>query len=68
MNQNIKQIQRKEIDKANSAARTEITEAAEKVKVNYNRIAVKTESARLSRAILPFKSNPPPPRHPPTIS
>ena len=68
MNQNIKQIQRKEIDKANSAARTEITEAAEKVKVNYNRIAVKTESARLSRAILPFKSNTPPPRHPLTFS
>ena len=63
MNQNIKQIQRKEIDKANSAARTEITEAAENVKVNYNRIVVKTESARLSRAILPFKSNLPPPRH-----
>ena len=36
MNQNIKQMQQKEIEKANYAARAERTEAAEKVKANHN--------------------------------
>ena len=52
MNQNSKQMQQKEIDKANYAARAKKTEAAEKVKANHNiimnsecRCQVKTESA-----------------------
>ena len=36
MNQNSKQMQQKEIDPANYAARVERTEAAEKVKANHN--------------------------------
>ena len=36
MNQNSKQMQQKEIDKANYAARVQRTEAAEKVKANHN--------------------------------
>ena len=36
MNQNSKQMQKKEIDKANYAARAERTEAAEKEKPNIN--------------------------------
>ena len=36
MNQNSKQIQQKEIDKANYAAIVKRTEAAEKVRANHN--------------------------------
>ena len=36
VNQNSKQMQQKEIDKANYAARVQRTEAAEKVKANHN--------------------------------